>query len=93
MARHYQEIVDEIFGSFYKHRTLRTLFNPGSFEWDQTTLDEKIIILKRILDSNKISLNNLLAGYKFFYSVELKNNSHVLNSLEDGLIILLESAL
>lgn len=92
MEKHYQEIVDEIFGSLYKHRTLRTLFDPSSSEWNDTTIEKKIDILKKILNSKKISLDNLILGYKHFYSKELANKGHVLNSLEDGLIILLQNA-
>ena len=51
MGKHYQEIVDEIFGSYYQHRTLRTLFDPYSHEWNDTTIEKKLIILKKILDS------------------------------------------
>jgi hypothetical protein len=93
MDKHYQEIVDEIFGSLYKHRTLRTLFDPSSSEWNDTTIEKKIEILKKIFESKKVSLDNLITGYKHFYAKELSNKGHVLNSLEDGLIILLQNAL
>ena len=46
MKKHYQEIVDEIFGSLYRHRTLRTLFDPNSSEWSDTTIEKKLEILK-----------------------------------------------
>ena len=93
MDKHYQEVVDEIFGSLYRHRTLRTLFDPSSSEWNDTTIEKKIEILKKILGSKKISLDILILGYKHFYAKELTNKSHVLNSLEDGLIILLQNTL
>jgi hypothetical protein len=93
MQKHYQEIIDEIFGSLYKHRTLRTLFDPNSSEWNDTTIEKKVEILKTILESKKINLDKLIFGYKHFYSTELSNKGHVLNSLEDGLIILLENSL
>lgn len=40
---HYQEKLDKIFGkgSLWKHRTLRTLFDPNSSEYNQTTMDKK----------------------------------------------------
>ncbi|WP_188442848.1 hypothetical protein [Planktosalinus lacus] len=91
--KHYQEIVDEIFGSYYKHRTLRTLFDPNSNEWNHTTIEEKLEILKKILDSNKITLKELILGYKNFYTFELANKEHVLSSLEDSLIIILQNTL
>jgi hypothetical protein len=93
MAKHYQEIVDEVFGSYYRHRTLRTLFDPNSNEWTETTINEKLEILKTLLDSNKIDLDETLIGYKHFYQKELANKSHVLNSLQDGLAILLSNSL
>jgi hypothetical protein len=71
MAKHYQEIVDEVFGSYYRHRTLRTLFDPNSNEWTETTINEKLEILKTLLDSNKIDLDETLIGYKHFYQKEL----------------------
>ena len=71
MDKHYQEIVDEVFGSYYPHRTLRTLFDLHSSEWNETTVDEKLGILKRILSTNKISLSKLIVGYKHFYTKEL----------------------
>lgn len=93
MRKHYQEVVDEVLGSMYRHRTLRTLFDPSSSEWNQTSIDKKIEILKKILNSNKITLDEILNGYKHFYQNELANKGHVLNSLQDGLSILLTNSL
>lgn len=93
MKKHYQEVVDEVFGSLYKHRTLRTLFDPNSSEWNQTTIKKKLEILNKILKSDKITFQQLILGYKHFYSTELENKKHVLNSLEDGLLILIENSL
>jgi hypothetical protein len=93
MTKEYQDIVDEVFGSMYSHRTLRTLFDPNSSEWDETTIDKKLEILKKILDSNKITLDEILNGYKHFYQHELANKGHVINSLQDGLAILLTNSL
>ena len=91
--KHYQEIVDEIFGNLYKHRTLRTLFDPNSSEWNETTIEKKLEILKKILESNKITFEQLISAYKNFYKNELSNKEHVLNSLEGGILILLENSL
>ena len=93
MTKHYQEIVDEVFGSLYKHRTLRTLFDPNSAEWDETTIDKKLEILKKLLHSDKATLEEILNGYKYFYQYELVNKEHVINSLQDGLSILLTNSL
>lgn len=89
---HYQEQLDIIFekGSLWKHRTLRTIFDPFSSEYDNTTLDKKLEILKTIKD-NKIDFSTLINGYKEFYLEENKPN--VVKSLEDGLIILLENSI
>jgi len=93
MDKNYQEIIDELFGSYYKHRTLRTVFDPYSSEWNDTTIDEKIKILKTIIDSNKISLSELINSYKWFYTESLSNKSHVIDALEDSLIIILQKVL
>jgi len=91
--KQYQEIVDEVFGSFYQHRTLRTLFDPYSSEWNETTIEKKLEILKKILASDKITLEQLISGYKNYYQHELANKGHVLNSLDSGILILLQNAL
>lgn len=89
---HYQEKIDKIFGggSLWQHRTLRTLFDPYSSEYDDTTMDRKVEILKVILE-NGISLKELIRKYKKFYSEENKRN--VVDSVEDGLVILLSNSL
>lgn len=91
--KHYQEIVDEVFGSFYKHRSLRILFDPGSSEWNETTVEKKLEILKKILASYKITMEQLISGCKNYYQHELANKDHVLKSLNSGILILLQNAL
>ena len=93
MEKHYQEVVDEIFGSLYRHRTLRTLFDPSSTEWEETTIEKKIEILKQLLETGGMTLEEILSGYKHFYLKELSNKRHVVNSLQDGLTILLNKTL
>lgn len=93
MAKHYQEIVDNVFGSMYRHRTLRTLFDPSSTEWEETTIEKKIEILKQLLETGGMTLEEILNGYKHFYLKELSNKGHVVNSLQDGLAILLNKTL
>ena len=53
MENNYQSLMDEIFGANYKHRTLRTVFDPYSNEWSETNVDEKKSILQKILASKK----------------------------------------
>lgn len=93
MKKHYQEHVDDVFGLFYQHRTLRTLFDPGSAEWHDTTLDNKLEILTRLLTEGRLKLPELIQGYKHFYAQELTGKAYVLHSLEDGLAMLLQHAL
>ena len=70
--KHYQEIVDEIFGSLYKHRTLRTLFDPNSSEWNETTIEKKLEILKKILEIIKFLLNSLFQVIKISTKMNLQ---------------------
>jgi hypothetical protein len=89
---HYQEQLDKIFGkgSLWKHRTLRTVFDPFSSEYDKTSIDEKLEILKKSKESG-LELSEIIDGYKTFYIEENKPN--VINSIEDGLKLLLENSL
>lgn len=86
---HYQQKIDKIFGkgSLWKHRTLRTLFDPFSSEYNQTTMDKKLEILKTIRE-NDIDINELLFDYKEFYTQE--NKIHVVDVADGGLEILLK---
>jgi hypothetical protein len=81
---HYQEKIDRIFGkgSLWEHRTLRTLFDPNSSEYTQTTMERKLEILKTIRD-NEIDLNELLNDFKEFYTEE--NKIHVVEVADKGL--------
>jgi hypothetical protein len=85
---HYQEKIDKIFGkgSMWQYRTLRTLFDPYSSEYSETTMDRKLEILKTIRE-NYIDLNELLNDYKEFYTEE--NKIHVVDGADKGLEILL----
>lgn len=93
MEKDYQLIIDKLFGNNYKHRTLRTVFDPYSTEWSDTKIDEKIAILKKILDSKEMTLNELITSYKTYYLETLTNKKHVVNSIEDSLIFLLAKAI
>lgn len=87
---HYQQKIDKIFGkgSLWKHRTLRTLFDPNSSEYNQTTMDMKLEILKTIID-NKMDLTELIDDYKKFYKEE--NKIHVVDIADEGLEILMKN--
>jgi len=85
---HYQLRLDKIFakGSLWKHRTLRTLFDPYSSEYDETSLSKKLEILQIIL-RNGFNLNEIVFDYKQFYKEENKQN--VIDNVEEGLSNLL----
>lgn len=87
---HYQQKIDKIFGkgSLWKHRTLRTLFDPNSSEYSQTTMDKKLEILQTIKNNN-IDLTELLNDYKEFYTEE--NKIHVIDVADEGLEILIKN--
>ena len=87
---HYQEKIDKIFGkgSLWKHRTLRTLFDPYSSEYNETTMDKKVEILKTII-GNKLNLKELILEYKEFYTEE--NKIHVVDVADEGLEILMKN--
>ena len=72
----------------WKHRTLRTLFDPYSSEYNETTMYRKLEILKTIRE-NEIDLNELLNDYKEFYIEE--NKIHVVDGADEGLEILLRA--
>lgn len=82
----YCEIVDKAMGhNMYIHRTLRTCLDPGSSEWNETTIEEKVAILKKVAAVKK--LDSIFRHYKRDY-IEM-GKPHVAKSLEEGLTILL----
>ena len=93
MENDYQSLMDELFGSDYKHKTLRAVFDPYSNEWTETNIDEKKSILKKILESKKITLNELIRSYKLYHLYEPTYIKHVAETVEDSLIILLEESI
>jgi len=84
--KHYHDKLDELFakGSLWKHRTLRTLFDPYSSEWNETSMEKKIAILDKILATD-YPLSGWIDDYKKFYTKELTNKSHVVKSIPDAL--------
>lgn len=82
---HYQEKLDKIFanGNLWKHRTFRTVFDPFSSEYDQTSMEQKIEYLTKCT-KNGLALTEIIEGYKDFYIKENKPN--VIRALEDGLV-------
>ena len=72
---HLHERMDKLFsnGSTWNHRTLRTLFDVGSYEWSKTTMDEKHLILDKIVESGE-SITSVYLEYVDFYSEEKGQN-------------------
>ncbi len=82
--KNYSEKIDKIFGaSNYQHRTLRTIFDPYSSEWNDTTMEQKVEILKKIINSEE-SIDKIIMGYQLYYKMENKN--HVADTAYTGLL-------
>lgn len=90
MSKNYQDIVDLAFHKNYPHRSLRTVFDPFSTEWKQTSMEKKIEILFKTMETGDYNLNQLVEQYKDYYLFELENKSHVVKSVEDALIRITE---
>ena len=84
----YCEAVDKALGGSYSpHRSLRSCLDPGSSEWESTTMKERIEVLKKVVaDGN--DLQEIFLDYKITYRE--MNKLHVAKRLEDGLTELLK---
>ena len=82
---HYQERMDLLFGETWGHRTLRTLFDIGSEEWKETTLNRKMDILKKIIESGE-NLQILFNQYQLYYADELGNKADVADRAYESLL-------
>jgi hypothetical protein len=51
-------------------------------EWHHTTMDEKLDYLIRAIESGKVTLDEMIQGYKKFYTLEVANKAYVLQSLD-----------
>lgn len=92
MQKEYEFRLDTIFGkgSLWTHRTMRTVFDPHSSEWSDTTIEKKVEILRRIVLNNE-NLQDLIFDYKQRYLEQ--NREDIANSVEEALIILIGFAL
>jgi len=88
----YEEQLDKIFanGRLWKHRTFRTVLDPLSHEYSQTTMDQKINFLKTLINSN-IKLRRFIEDYKFRY-IEIDRRDIAVET-EKALIIIVEHLL
>ncbi len=86
---YYESRLDQIFGkgSLWKHRTLRTLLDPLSSEWNSTDYSKKIEIMERILAAGE-NLEDLIFEYKDRY--DQQNRQDISSSVESALAKLIE---
>lgn len=84
---HYQEKVDEIFKYMHRPRTLRTLFDCLSSEWESTTFEQKEKLLVKLLEVDN-TLNYFIEGYIHFYTKELANKAYVVIALPKSINLL-----
>lgn len=85
---HYQEKVDEVFErQKMSNRTLRTLFDCFSHEWEETSFEKKEELLMKLYLSNQ-TLEFYIEGYKKFYTEELANKAYVVDAIPKSIRIL-----
>jgi hypothetical protein len=84
--KHLHERMDDLFaqGNPWQHRTLRTLFDPASAEWEMTAVEEKARILKTIKESGE-RIERIAIEYRQFYSKEL-GRPDIADDFEKGLL-------
>ena len=88
---HLHERMDTLFNaSPWKHRTLRTIFDPFSAEWNDTGLEEKVTILRTILLSGE-RLEGILFQYKQYYLDQGRED--IARDTESALVYLLQHSL
>lgn len=85
----YETRLDRIFakGYLWEHRTFRTILDPFSSEWNETTFDKKIEILEKVVQSGT-NLKFIIEDYKRCYIEQ--NRRDIAVSIEDALIYLLQ---
>jgi hypothetical protein len=78
----YEDTMDRLFadGKTWSHRTLRTVFDNGSAEYERTTFDEKLNILKTLCEFNMLSIT--ISRYKKCYE---DYKPHVVSNLNGTL--------
>lgn len=84
---HYQEKIDQIFKRVHQHRTLRTLFDCLSHEWESTSFNEKETLLLKLLQSDK-SIEFYIEGFQYFYRNEIANKAYAANYVPQSLRLL-----
>lgn len=85
---YYEARMDRIFkSSLFSHRTLRTLFDMWSTEWNMTNYNQKFAMLTRILESGEC-LEILIPEYQQRYREQ--NRHDIANCVEDAVAQLLQ---
>ena len=86
---YYETRLDKIFtnGALWKHRTFRTIFDPLSSEWGDTTYDQKIEILQKVVSSG-VKLRKLIRDYKARYNEQ--NRRDITLEVENALAEILQ---
>lgn len=85
--KNYSQLVNEAVGFSFKEQqnsTLRNCFDPRSFEWKDTSLQEKVNILKKVL-AKVNTLDVIISEYKIAFK-----NRTADKDIEDSLIELLQ---
>ena len=88
----YEARMDMIFanGHLWKHRTLRTVFDPPSSEWGYTTIQQKVAILKKVVENGE-NLYSLIDDYKDRYREQ--NRYDIANETGNALSLIIEHIL
>lgn len=84
---HYQEKTDEIFKHLHQYRTLRTLFDCLSYEWESTTFEQKEKLLLQLFNSDK-SIEFYIEGFQNFYRNEVAHKAYAANYVPQSLRLL-----
>ena len=85
---HYQEKMDRIFKGLHKHRTLRTLFDCLSHEWESSTFKQKEVLLLKLLNSDK-SIEFYIEGFQNFYRNETAHKAYAAEYVPQSLRLLI----
>jgi hypothetical protein len=89
----YRERMDRIFSdgsSTWEHRTLRSIFDPLSDEWNNTSLKEKKDIVTKIIQSGE-KLELLIHQYQSYYLDQSRKD--IVREIPIGLAEILEHVL
>ncbi len=93
LYRGYKEIFEEIFGEGFPYVNLRTLLDPYSSDWGETTMEDKLDMIKQIVESEKISILDILQDYPFDNQEHCEDEEYIHFATEKGLRILLKAML